>query len=308
MNSLKPGKRPDFIIIGAMKSATTTIYEQLRLLDGVYMPDLKEPNFFSDDSQYARGASWYETLFEAAKADDILGEASTHYTKIPTYPQCFARLSDALPDVKLVYIMRDPIDRLVSQYIHEWSCNNIRVDINHAIDLYPELVKYSCYATQLSPYITHYGKENILPVFFERIKRNPAQELSRIAKFIGYKGEVAWIDAHAKTNVSSARLRTNAFTNFLIRNPILTMIRRTLVPATFRNSIKSRMQMSERPNLSAVSIRKLKATFDEELKILGTLFNTNLDCESYKKIVLEKPMEWSKPTDKADRGRIHKYA
>ncbi len=58
--------RPDFIVIGAMKSATTTLHEQLARQPGLFMSRPKEPNFFSDNENYARGWGWYSSLFRAA--------------------------------------------------------------------------------------------------------------------------------------------------------------------------------------------------------------------------------------------------
>ncbi|MEM1409443.1 MAG: sulfotransferase, partial [Pseudomonadota bacterium] len=78
--------RPDFCIIGAMKCGTTTLAYQLGAQEGVFITDPKEPNFFSDDDQYAKGIDWYTSLFSTAPRGAFLGEASTHYTKFPTYP------------------------------------------------------------------------------------------------------------------------------------------------------------------------------------------------------------------------------
>ena len=89
----------------------------------------KEPNFFSDDEIFARGLPWYENLFDAAASDDLKGEASTHYTKLPTYPNAAARLHAAHPDAKLIYLTRDPVERLVSHHIHEWTMGNMGRDI-----------------------------------------------------------------------------------------------------------------------------------------------------------------------------------
>ncbi|HTO70120.1 MAG TPA: sulfotransferase, partial [Myxococcota bacterium] len=77
---------PDFAIIGAMKCGTSTLHEQLALRSGFFMSRPKEPNFFSDDDQYARGVGWYAGLFAGAAPGQLCGESSTHYTKLPTYP------------------------------------------------------------------------------------------------------------------------------------------------------------------------------------------------------------------------------
>ena len=103
--------RPDFVVIGAMKSATTTLHEQLARQPGVFMTRPKEPSFFSDDTVYARGWGWYGAHFRAARDGDLRGESSTHYSKLPTYPRTVERMARDLPHVKLIYLMRQPIDR-----------------------------------------------------------------------------------------------------------------------------------------------------------------------------------------------------
>ena len=88
--------RPDFIIIGAMKCATSTLHEQLALQPGFFMSTPKEPNFFSDDDCFARGLDWYRGLFAEAPEGSIRGESSTHYTKLPTHPRTVERLLNKL--------------------------------------------------------------------------------------------------------------------------------------------------------------------------------------------------------------------
>ena len=87
---------PDFIVMGAMKSATSTLHEQLSMQHGLFMSEEKEPNFFSNDEVYAKGLDWYSSLFANAPPGAACGESSTHYTKLPTYPQTVARMREAL--------------------------------------------------------------------------------------------------------------------------------------------------------------------------------------------------------------------
>ncbi|MGL4498189.1 MAG: sulfotransferase family protein, partial [Planktothrix sp.] len=162
-------KTPDFIIIGAMKCATSTLHEQLALQPGIFMSKLKEPNFFSNNEEYQKGWNWYLSNFASAPIEALSGESSTHYTKLPTYPETIQRIQKHLPQAKFIYVMRHPIDRLVSQYIHEWTQKVISEDINTAITNHPELIDYSCYTMQLKPYFETFGKERVLPIFFERM-------------------------------------------------------------------------------------------------------------------------------------------
>ncbi|MEL7418508.1 MAG: sulfotransferase domain-containing protein [Cyanobacteria bacterium J06555_3] len=110
---------PNFIIIGAAKSGTTTLYEYLCRHPQIFMSDPKEPNFFASDRNYAQGLDWYAQLFQGAKAEQMVGEASTPYTHqlhIPDVPQ---RIFQTVPQVKLIYIMRHPVDRAYSQYLQQ---------------------------------------------------------------------------------------------------------------------------------------------------------------------------------------------
>ena len=103
------------------------------------------------------------------RADELCGESSTDYTKLPTYPHTIDRISKHLPDVKLIYLMRHPIDRLLSHYAHEWTLGQMSININKAIAKHPELIDYSRYSMQLAPYFETFGRERVLPVFFERL-------------------------------------------------------------------------------------------------------------------------------------------
>ena len=98
---------PSLAVIGAMKSGTTTLQVQLAAQTGVFMTTPKEPNFFSDDDVFAKGAGWYKGLFADAAPGDLKGEASTHYTKLPTYPDCLPRLAQMLDAPRLIYVIRE---------------------------------------------------------------------------------------------------------------------------------------------------------------------------------------------------------
>jgi glycosyltransferase involved in cell wall biosynthesis len=176
---------PDFIVIGAMKCATSTLHEQLVRQDDFIMSVPKEPNFFSDDDVWSRGLDWYGRLFAAAPDGVLCGESSTHYTKRPTRPDTVARMQDVLGDhVRFIYVMRHPVERLVSQFVHEWSMGRINVPLDEAIERHPELVDYGRYAMQLQPYVEAFGSERILPVFFERLTHAPQETLDDVMAFL----------------------------------------------------------------------------------------------------------------------------
>ncbi|WP_428387961.1 sulfotransferase family protein [Mucisphaera sp.] len=277
---------PDFVIIGAMKCGTSSLHEQLAAQPGFFMSDPKEPNFFSDDTNYERGFDWYRGLFAGAGADALVGESSTHYTKLPTYPATVARLKERLPDVRLVYVMRHPISRLVSQYIHEWTEGATSDPIDVAVRRLPRIVDYSRYAMQLTPYFEAYGTDRVLPVFLERMHRDPQEELTRVARFLGYGGEVRWRTDLGEQNVSAERLRVSAWRDALTDQPVLAWLRRHLVPQGVRDRIKSLWQMKRRPELSAETEAELAADLDRDLATLGDWLGLKLTCATYKDVVL----------------------
>ena len=101
---------PQFLIIGAVKAATTWIADQLRARDDVFMPG-PEPHYFSRD--YDRGATWYASLFADARADQLIGEKSADYLADSEAP---ARAAALLPDAMLIAQLRNPVDRAYSDY------------------------------------------------------------------------------------------------------------------------------------------------------------------------------------------------
>ena len=263
-------RMPDFILMGAMKSGTTTLHRQLGLQPGILMSEPKEPNFFSDDLVYAKGLDWYRSLFAEAAISDLCGESSTHYTKLPTYPRTVKRMKAALPRVKLIYMMRHPIDRLVSHYIHEQFEWRMRMPIDQAIERHPELISYGCYSQQLEPYIDAYGAENILPIFFEHFVKHGQEELERVCQFVGYRGQPRQVEIEeTMNNISKLRMRKSPVRDALVYSPVLQAIRRKLIPQSWRDRVKRLWQITERPALSESSVQRLEQIFEEDLAKLG---------------------------------------
>ncbi|PTB82862.1 sulfotransferase [Methylophaga nitratireducenticrescens] len=272
-------RKPDFIIIGAMKSATSTLHEQLALQPDFYMSTPKEPFYFSDDEVFSMGRDWYLNLFSTAKTNQLCGESSTHYTKLPDYPDTLKRMKSELPKLKLIYVLRHPVERLISHYIHQWSQNIFRCDINEALDRYDELVNYSRYAYQIQPYIEAYGRENILFIFNEALRVRPQVELERVAMFLDIAPtRVKWQENLSEQNVSSQRVRRFKGYNLLVESAVMAWLRRRLIPKSFRTQVRELLSMQKKPMISPAKLDELNRVFDEDLanlsNILGQEFKT----------------------------------
>ena len=264
---------PDFIVIGAMKCGTTTLATQLGAQKGMFITEPKEPNYFSDNHIFARGPAWYASLFEAARPGDLRGEASTHYTKLPDLPQTLPRMKAALSEVRLVYIIRNPMARLVSHYIHEWSQGILTGPLDaDMIDRYTPLVNYGRYGMQIAPYLEAYGADAVLLTSLERLKRDEDVELARIAAHIGHEGPVSWQPDLAETNVSAERIRKLPLHGLLVDNPIATALRRHLVPRSVRARVREARRMKDRPAIPDEARDGLLRQFAEDRALLAQTF------------------------------------
>jgi hypothetical protein len=284
---------PDFVIIGAMKCATSTLHAQLQAQAGISMSEPKEPNYFSDDDRFQLGWDWYMRHFSSKQPHDLVGDASTHYTKLPTYTQTVNRIHDAMPDCKFIYIMRHPLERSVSHYIHDWTEGKICCSYDQAIERHPELIEYGLYAKQLEPYMQTFGKEKILPVFFRRLQLKPQEELERICKFIGYDKKPKWSSQFEQANVSRNRLRKSALREFITNTPVLGNTIRKVIPQKFKAQIKSRWQLTERPAPSDHSMKRLTEIFNQDLCQLGSLLNINLTINNFNRVTTQPGIDWA---------------
>jgi Sulfotransferase family len=286
--------RPDFIVIGAMKSATTTLHEQLARQPGLFMSRPKEPNFFSDNANYARGWDWYSSLFWAANGVDLCGESSTHYSKLPTYPRTVDRMARDLPRLKLIYLIRHPIDRLISQYVHEITTGRITTGVGEAVERHPELIDYSRYSMQLQPYLDAYGFESILPVFFPRLVNHSQDELDRIGRFLNHDGRLIWDTSLKPQNIGRERLRASPIRHALVQAPVLTTLRQRIVPRQWSQSLKEFWRARiDRPELSLELTERLREVFDADLAQLGSWLGIALDCENFHETTVARACEWS---------------
>ncbi|WP_227271824.1 sulfotransferase domain-containing protein [Roseobacter weihaiensis] len=268
---------PDFMIVGAMKCGTSTLQAQLAAQDGVFMTTPKEPNFFSDDAVYARGIDWYRALYDGAAPGVLTGEASTHYTKRPTYPDTLARMQHAAqtagaPLPRLLYMIRNPLDRAVSHYIHEWTEARMGQDPVAEFQRHPEIAAYSCYGMQIAPFIEAAGADQVFLTSLEQIKADPDAEFARIARFLGLGASAVWQHDMAAQNVSANRARRLPLQGLLLDNPVARTLRQTLVPKSLRTRIRARLTMQERPALPPTLIAGLQERFLEDRARLARQF------------------------------------
>lgn len=262
----------DFLIIGAMKCGTTTLQAQLASQPGIFMTTPKEPNFFSDDEVFARGIEWYRSLFAQAMNGHLKGEASTHYTKLPTYPHTVERMKSMLERPKFIYVIRNPVARAVSHHIHEWSEGRAPKDISAAFNADKTFESYGRYPMQIKPFISAFGLEQIHLTSLELLKADPEGELTKIAAHLERPGEFHWKHQLDAQNMSAKRVRRLPFQNVIVDNSVATALRRALVPKAVRNWIRARRTITERPELPGSLQHYLQDVFAPDRGEMENLF------------------------------------
>ena len=183
---------PNFIIIGAAKSATTTLTTVLQMHPDVFISKPKEPKFFGRN--YGKGWNWYASRFAAGKKVLLRGEASTMYSSLLSpYRWSPELMSRFLPDLKLIYIVRDPLDRIVSQWRHHRGRNPDCADFSDLMrdrDLKRRVVGCSMYYKQLSRYRLFFPDAQIHCLTFEDLLSSPKDTLQVMLRFLGVKPHV----------------------------------------------------------------------------------------------------------------------
>lgn len=180
-----PGRLPDFVVIGCMKSGTTALFRQLAALPQFAMPEVKEPHFFSDDAVWRRGVDWYRSLFPASTGR-LTGEASVSYTRAPTTGRAAERLGGVLPGARLVCVLRDPLARMRSHYRHEVQRARERRSFLDALaDTATDYLASSRYATCLAPWVERFGDSRLLVVRFEDLHGADEAAWRRVLTHLG---------------------------------------------------------------------------------------------------------------------------
>jgi hypothetical protein len=175
---------PNLLIIGAGKCGTTSLHEYLSLHPEIYMSDTKELMFFNRDDWRDR-LEWYEAQFRTAP---VRGESSPHYTMFPFVPSTPERIGELLPDARLIYVVRDPIERAIASYVElvalRLESRTISDALGDAGDPANPHLCPSRYATQLMRFRDHFPADQILVLDHGDLLHDRARTLEETFRFL----------------------------------------------------------------------------------------------------------------------------
>jgi hypothetical protein len=198
--------KPNLFIVGAMKSGTSSLHNYLKSHPDIFMSKPKEPSYFVPREQlraifpemerrgYWQGEDKYLAVFKDAGFAKVIGESSTNYSKRPLIDGIPEKLKAFSPDAKIIYIMRDPVERTISHYWHMAKFNSESRGMLEAIREDPHYRETSYYAMQLRPYLEVFGAGNVATLTFEDLKTNPRKELARLFDWLGLEDRSKEID------------------------------------------------------------------------------------------------------------------
>jgi len=167
-----------------MKGGTGSLWRYLRIHPEIFMSEIKELDYFILERNYSKGIRWYESNFNGQAKE--YGEASPNYTKHPVHAGVPERMHAVVPNAKLIYVVRDPIDRIISHYVHFYSNNKEDRTLSEALsDLdRSRYVTCSKYYMQLQQYLKYYPPESILIIASESLKNQRRTTLKTIFSFL----------------------------------------------------------------------------------------------------------------------------
>jgi len=177
---------PNFLVIGAAKAGTTSLYHYLRQSPGVYMSPIKETNYFWHEGQVTgrfaiQTRAEYEQLFASAVTEKAIGEASPQYLNSPTAPE---RIHRDLPGVRLIVSLRNPADRAYSGYLG-WLRNGRGVlPLREALRPGTEFFEHSLYHPRLGRYFDRFPRHRIKVVLYDDFAARPAAIVRELLEFL----------------------------------------------------------------------------------------------------------------------------
>lgn len=257
---------PNYIVIGAGKAGTSFLYEMFMQHPDVFWSTDKELNYFSLDHNYKKGWEWYCQHFEQAGEAAAIGEGSPSYTGI--YKKTPERMARHIPKAKLIYTVRDPIERIVSgfmQFQHHCGYHkmNIPGDINIALRKIPRLVEGSRYWQWLKAYRRYYSDKHIHVIFAEDMRGTPDAVLDGCLTYLGVQPERLQANVGKRVNPWQ-NLKRDRYLLQVVRNiPCFWDISR-IVPGALKKILSSvlRTHQKSRPQLT----KETRSWLREELR------------------------------------------
>ena len=230
---------PDFIIVGAMKSGTTSLHNILSHHENIFIPkreimffdidDIvqnldffvqvsRKWNIFDFDKRLDEYLKWYSLFFNDANDNQIIGEDSTTYMASQNAPK---RIAQLLPDVKLIFMLRDPVKRSYSNYWHLVHSGNAMYDFEKTIQFMPgTILQRSLYKSQIERFKRCFKEKYLYYIVFEEFIVNTQKRIDEVCKFLGLSSslDIRKLDTHKNPTKVPKNIKLQIWFNHIFRS------------------------------------------------------------------------------------------
>jgi len=273
--------KPNFFIIGAARSGSTSLYLYLEQHPDIYFSNVKELNFFSNPKYWAKGLDWYESRFRPQRRNiPRIGEASTSYTRAPFNKDVPKKIASYAPDAKFIYIVRNPIDRIISHYLHRVQVGQETRELSEIIqNLENEAFAWQGrYHYQVAQFLQYYSRNQICIVSMDDLKKSPETLVKQIFQFLDVGKSVKIEKTGTVFNANKVTTRKSK-----LGMAILSFYRRHLqqksLPYRLKRAIQSSAEIGstrlEKPEINDDEYQILKNFYEEDALKLQMDFSVN---------------------------------
>ncbi|NER98733.1 MAG: sulfotransferase domain-containing protein [Symploca sp. SIO1B1] len=295
---------PNFLVIGAAKSGTTSLYAYSKQHPEIYMSPLKEPRFFAFEGEKIdfcgpgsnifnqetiTSIEAYRALFDGISDEKAIGEASPAYLCVPKAAECIYHY---IPDVKLIVILRQPAERAYSSFLHTVKAGaELNIDFTHALQEEEKRIlnnwgfiwrhkTLGFYYPQLKPYFDRFNRNQIRVYLYEDLCNQPVELMQDLFQFLGVDDKFI-PDVSSKFNATG--IPQNRFLYYLLftkKSPLkpIKNFLRALFPGKLRTplakGIKSKLLV--KPTMSPEIKKQLTQEYREDILKVQDLIQKDL--------------------------------
>lgn len=271
------GRLPDFLIVGATKTGTTSLDFYLSLHPEIYMASPKEPRFFIDapepTGRWQRGLDWYRSLFVSDKT--LCGEASPTYSDRSSKQGVFERMHSVVPHAKILFVVREHLARLRSSYLMNVRYRGIEDSFSEFLLKNRWALDASMYGARIQDILRYFPQKQLLVLEAQELQERRKDALRKVFDFLGVeRGFYSPFFQHKRQD-SRFHAYPNKIGRKILRHPAMRMLERKL-PASFFYHFRNGLNLvfgGKKPSaiLDPELQEKLSAEFEKDTEKLRKL-------------------------------------
>jgi len=284
---------PNFFIVGAPRAGTTSLYEYLKKTKGVYLPYIKEANYFTASinpdllmMQIISDKKKYLDLFKDVKDEIAIGDSSGLYLWDPKAPKL---IHDVAPNAKIIILLRDPIERAYSHFLklvsfgqdsHPFS-ESIKKALKAPPDYSGRVVECGLYYEQVKRYVNLFGKDQVKIYIYEEFFKDPRSYVKEILEFLGINEEPPSSVGEIHNPLIEPR---GKIAKKIMQSKLMKKAGKKILPKSAGPSLKIIFgKKTKKPPMQGEAKKLLEEIYNDDVKKLENLLGRSLPWDIAKK-------------------------